>query len=155
LVYYQDTLVGDIIQTHLSSKDLHVPCTVYKVQLKAVDLQHEPIQGAEVYISKDSETLLSVTTNSSGLAEFYLAGGEHTWRIVMPRRTSSAVVKTEHNLQILLLNVQDQPSLAVAAAAGCGVVLLLLVVSLYLRRRTKMGTTGVREKRYRPRVPRI
>ncbi|MFB0569681.1 MAG: hypothetical protein ACETV0_08735, partial [Nitrososphaeria archaeon] len=155
LVYYQDTLVGDIIQTHFSSKDLDIPCKVYKVRVKAVDLRHEPIHGAEVYISKDSETVLSVATNSSGLAEFYLAGGEHAWRVVMPGRSSSAVVNTEDNLQILLLNVQDQPSLAVAAAAGCAVALLLLVVSLYLRRRTKMGATGVRQKRYRPRVPRI
>jgi len=155
LVYYQDTLVGDIIQTHLSSKELDVPCTVYKVEVKAVDLRHEPIQGVEVYISKDSKTVLFITTNSSGLAEFYLAGGEHAWRIVMPSRTSSAVVSTERNLQILLLDVQDQPSLAVVAAAGCAISLLLLAVSLYLRRRTKMGVTGVREKRYRPRVPRI
>jgi len=155
LVYYQDRSVSDVIEAHRSSKDLEIPCTVYKCRVKAIDLRHEPIQGTEIYISKDTDTFLSIVTNSSGLAEFYLAGGQHTWRIVIGGRSSSRVVNTERNVQILLLNVQDQPSLAAAAAAGSAIPLLLLAASLYLRRRTKMGATGVREKRFRPRVPRV
>jgi len=154
-VYYQDRSVSDIIEAHRSSKDLEIPCTVYKCRVKAIDLRHEPIQGTEIYISEDTNTFLSIVTNSSGLAEFYLAGGQHTWRIVMGGRSSSSVVNTERNVQILLLNVQDQPSLAAVAAAGSAIPLLLLAASLYLRRRTKMGATGVREKRFRPRVPRV
>jgi len=155
LVYYQDRSVSDVIEAHRSSKDLEIPCTVYRCRVKAIDLRHEPIQGTEIYISEDTDTFLSIVTNSSGLAEFYLAGGQHTWRIVIGGRSSSRVVNTQRNVQILLLNVQDQPSLAAVAAAGSAIPLLLLAASLYLRRRTKMGATGVREKRFRPQVPRV
>ncbi|GBC69492.1 hypothetical protein HRbin01_01191 [archaeon HR01] len=130
-VFYQDTNVASQVVSVAQSGVVTVEAKVYRVEVRVITPDGQPVSGAEIKLSRDGKEITGGETDETGESVIYAAEGDYDWVTKIGEYTYSSIYKLRQNKALTLVhvidNLQNQGIVlgATAAVSASSVVSLL------------------------------
>ncbi|MCS7133642.1 MAG: carboxypeptidase regulatory-like domain-containing protein [Candidatus Caldarchaeum sp.] len=130
-ISYQDTKVATQSISLSQSTLLNIKSKVYRVDVRLLKPNGEPVQGAEVSLSRGNKIIEKAVTNEEGRAKLYVAEGDYSWTMKIGGYTYTSSYSSKANKELAIVHVEENPQwqgvvLAATAAVSASSVFGLL-----------------------------
>lgn len=108
-VVHQDTRVASQQVSLTQSTLLNVKSKVYRVDVRLLKPDGEPVIGAEISVSRGDKIIERAVTDSDGKARLYVAEGDYSWSMKIGEYTYSSSYSSRTNKELAIVHVEENP----------------------------------------------
>ncbi|MEM0456652.1 MAG: hypothetical protein QXP86_01535 [Nitrososphaerota archaeon] len=151
VAYYQDTEVSRKDLSIYDRVNMLLDAEVYLTVLKLKNIKGEPIEGAEITLSKEGSAPIYGITNPDGTFSTYLAKGAYNCQIRMGDYVLNSTYKANANNEVVILHLMPkivEPYIVLGVTLG----LIALVSFFYVKKFIKGRSILRRQTLRRPKV---
>ncbi|MCX8200762.1 MAG: carboxypeptidase regulatory-like domain-containing protein [Candidatus Caldarchaeum sp.] len=138
-VVYQDTRVATQPLSLSQTTQLNIKSKVYRVDVRILKPNGEPVQGAELSVSRGGKIIERAVTNDEGTARLYVAEGDYSWTMKIGEYTYSSSYSSKTNKELAIVHVEENPQWQGVVLAATAAVSASSVFGLVRWGRLKPG----------------